>query len=172
MMNRVLVLGCCGAGKSTLAKHLHQNTGLPAIHLDQYYWKPGWKATSEEEWNARVKSLAEGDRWIIDGNYVSSLQPRLDRADTIVYLQYSTFRCLYRVIKRIVSYRGTVRPDMPEGCDERFDLEFLHYVLMFNYLRGNALARRVQSLCAYKRVHILKNDREVKDWLAGARKDA
>lgn len=172
MMNRVLVLGCCGAGKSTFARHLHQNTGLPVIHLDQYYWKPGWKETSEEEWNALVQSLAEVDRWIIDGNYVSSLQPRLDRADTIVYLQYSTFKCLYRVIKRIVRYRGTVRPDMPEGCDERFDLEFLHYVLMFNYLRGNTLVRRLQSLSANKHVHILTNDREVKEWLAGGRKEA
>jgi hypothetical protein len=87
-MRRVLVIGICGAGKSTFSRTLARKTGLPLIHLDKEYWKPGWTKTPRDLWRARVGELVAGDRWIIDGNYAGSLDLRLPRADTVVRFDY------------------------------------------------------------------------------------
>ncbi|MCW1403194.1 hypothetical protein OKA06_12970 [Novosphingobium sp. MW5] len=71
------------------------------------------------------------DRWIIDGNYGSTLPERIKRADTVVWLDYPTVQCLWRVFRRWWQYRGTNRPDMTEGCNENLNWEFLHFVATF-----------------------------------------
>ena len=164
-VNRIMVIGCCGAGKSTLAKKLHKRTGLELIHLDQYYWKSGWIESSPEEWTKKVAALATKPKWIIDGNYTRTMNLRLEKADMVVYLDYPTWKCLTRVIKRILRYRGTVRPDMPEGCPERFDWEFLHYVASFNIRKRQSLLKRLNTLRPEQKVMILKNDEQVKAFL-------
>jgi adenylate kinase family enzyme len=156
-----MIIGCCGAGKSTLARRLHEITNLPLYHLDQYYWKENWTETRKNEWEPIVEELANKDEWIIDGNYGGTFKPRMDRADTIIYLNYNTLQCLYRVTKRIVKFHGKVRPDMPDGCNERFDFEFLHYVATYNLIRGKSIKIKLDSLRTKKRIIVLKTDIEV-----------
>ena len=84
--------GCrarCSAffGNRVLAQGAHQ-TGLPLIHLDKEFWQPGWVQTPRPEWRAKVAELAAGERWIMDGNYDSSLDLRLPRADTVLWFDY------------------------------------------------------------------------------------
>ncbi|MDZ3831326.1 MAG: topology modulation protein [Sphingopyxis sp.] len=131
-MDRVLVIGPCGAGKSTLSAALGPRLGLPVHHMDQLNWNPGWVESERETLLARLDAVVATDRWLIDGNYGSSLPPRLARADTIVYLDYPIHLCLRRLLRRIWTYRGRSRPDMPPGCPERFDLAFFFYVLTWN----------------------------------------
>lgn len=130
-MQRVLIIGSPGAGKSTLARKLAQNTGLPLIHLDAEYWRPGWIGPDEAEWEARMRTIVSGERWIIDGNYGRTLGRRISRADTVVWLDYPTALCLWRVVFRVATMHGRTRPDMAEGCHERFDPAFLAYVARF-----------------------------------------
>jgi len=160
-----MILGCCGAGKSTLARKLATITNLPLYHLDQYYWKENWTETPKAEWEPIVEELANKESWIIDGNYGGTFKPRMDRADTIIFLKYSTIQCLYRVTKRIIKYHGKVRPDMPEGCRERFDLEFFHYVATYNLIRGKSIQNRLNDLSKHKKVIVLKSDKEVASFL-------
>jgi len=159
-MKRVMVIGCCGAGKSTFAKKLSALTNLDLFHLDQYYWKPNWEETEKGEWSEIVTNLAQKPNWIIDGNYGGTMDVRIARADTIIYLDYSTIKCLWRITKRILQYRGKVRPDMPEGCRERFDLEFYHYVATYNLIRRKGLIRKLNELSKEKQVLVLRNDKE------------
>lgn len=84
-MHRVLVIGISGAGKSTFSRALANATGLPLIHLDKEFWQPGWVQTPRLNWRAKVTELAAGERWIMDGNYDSSLDLRLPRADTALW---------------------------------------------------------------------------------------
>ncbi len=131
-MNRVLIIGPCGSGKSTLARELAPRMGLPLVHMDQLGWQPGWVETGKAELNARLAEVVAQDRWLIEGNYGSTLGPRLARADTVIYLDFPIRLCLWRLVKRIASHRGRSRPDMPEGCPERFDAAFFWYVMTWN----------------------------------------
>lgn len=155
-----MIIGCCGAGKSTLARRLHAITDLPLYHLDQYYWKENWTETPKEEWDPIVAELASKEEWIIDGNYGGTLHSRLKRADTIIYLKYNTLQCLARVTKRVLKYHGKVRPDMPAGCRERFDFEFFHYVATYNLVRGKSIKNKLDKLNG-KRIFTLHSDKEV-----------
>lgn len=155
-MQRILILGCCGAGKSTLSRSLAEQLNLPIIHLDQHYWQPNWKEPTRVDWEEKVKELIKEDKWIMDGNYSGTIDIRINRADTIIYLESSTIKCLYRVMKRIVKYRGKVRPDMPPGCPERFDLGFLHYVAVFNIIKRKPLLKKIQHIAKEKQVHIIR----------------
>src|SRR5256886_17527246 len=74
-MKRTLVIGSGGTGKTTVARRLAQRTGLPLIHLDLLYWRPGWQPTPGEEWHETVRRLVAGESWIIDGNYGGAAGP-------------------------------------------------------------------------------------------------
>jgi adenylate kinase family enzyme len=116
MGRRVIVTGMAGSGKSTFARALSARTGLPVIHLDFHYWKPGWVKPSDDEWRVKQRSLLAGDAWIADGNYHETLDLRLERADTVVVLDTPWWVCAGRAF-----VRGVRRPagtKMPEGCGD------------------------------------------------------
>lgn len=131
-MDRVLVIGPCGAGKSTLATILARKLALPVFHMDQLNWRPGWVESSKDEIRERLGNIVATDRWLIDGTYGGTLTERLVRADTVVYLDYPIRLCVTRLLRRIWTYRGKTRPDMTEDCPERFDLGFLFYLMRWN----------------------------------------
>ncbi len=160
-----MVLGCCGAGKSTFASALSSITGLELVHLDQYYWKPNWEETTSAEWEKIVQTLANKPLWVIDGNYGGTIDMRIKQADTIIYLDYPIWLCLWRVIKRITKYWKKVRPDMPEGCKERFDWEFIHYVLTFNIRNRKKLFNKLNSVQKDKRILVFKHDMQAYGFL-------
>ena len=164
-MNRVLIIGCGGSGKSTLARALGEITGLPVVHLDKLFWKPGWVESSREEIDGVIRREIGKNRWIIDGNYNRTLPQRLERCDTVIYLDFSRLACLLGVAKRILTTRGTVRPDMGEGCPERFDLDFLKWVWNFNKNKRQRYYEMLNAL-ENKQVYILKSRREVKAFLS------
>jgi adenylate kinase family enzyme len=162
-MNRVLVIGSPGAGKSTLSHELAARTGLPLFHLDRLFWLPGWVERDRDEGRAELAQVLAGDRWIIDGNYGSTMPMRIARADTVVWLDYSTGLCLARVFKRWWQYRGVARPDMTEGCPENLNLEFLLYVLNF---RRAWQARNAVALHGFNgKVHRFTRPDQAEAWL-------
>lgn len=131
-MRRVLIIGPCGSGKSTLARELAPRLGLPLVHMDQLGWQAGWIETDKAKLVARVGAAVAGEAWLIEGNYGSTLAPRLERADTVIYLDFPIRLYLRRLLKRIATHRGRARPDMPDDCPERFDFGFFWYVLRWN----------------------------------------
>jgi len=131
-LRRVLVLGGCGSGKSTFARRLGDLTGLPVVHLDREYFSPGWVEPEREVWVRKLDEIAARDRWIIDGNHVRKAFPtRSERADLAILLDMPTWRCIWRVIGRVVAWNGRVRYDMAPGCEEHFDAGFLWYTLRY-----------------------------------------
>ncbi len=163
-MERILIIGCGGAGKSTLARQLGEKTGLPVVHLDKLYWKPGWVERTREEFDALLEAELTRERWIIDGNFGRTLPWRLEYCDTVIYLDFSRWACLMGVAKRVITTYGTVRPDMGEGCPERFDLDFLKWVWNFN--RDNQERfRNDLSKAKHANIITLKNRREVRRFL-------
>lgn len=132
-MERILILGSPGAGKTTAARRLAAATGLPLIHLDAHYWSAGWREPEKPLWREKLRGLLAGPRWIMDGNYGGTLDLRLAAADGLIHLDFPTSLCLSRVVRRSLSgmVRRGDRPDLPEGCAERFDPAFWRYVLRY-----------------------------------------
>jgi adenylate kinase family enzyme len=134
-MKRVLVIGSPGAGKSTFSAELGRIIKLPVIHLDKEFWQPGWVMSDSDEWRERVSELVAGDEWIVDGSYDGTLDIRLPRADTVVFLDYPRYLCLWRIFKRVATGLGHVRFDMGEGCPEHVDFGFIKWI--WNYRRDH-----------------------------------
>jgi adenylate kinase family enzyme len=128
---RILIVGCGGAGKSTLARGLGAATGLPVVHLDCHYWKSGWRATPREQWHADVAALIQAPAWIMDGNFGDTLRPRVEACDSILFLDLPRWVCFAGIFIRLLRYRGKTRPDLPAGCPEQIDREFLLWVWNF-----------------------------------------
>ena len=164
-MNRIIVLGSSGSGKSTLARRIGELLDIEVIHLDSYYWQPNWVATPEDEWTEKVEELLGRDRWVMDGNYPSSLELRVGYADTVIFMDQSRWVCLWRCIKRFAMHRGENRPELAEGCNEKIDLDFLKWI--WNYPRD--VKPKIQSLLKQhleKQVVWLKSSKEVDIFLA------
>lgn len=127
-MKRVLILGNSGSGKSSFAEKLAAKLGIPCVHLDSHYWRPNWVPTPAEEWPDVVRRLIDEDEWVMDGNYSSTLDERMQRADTAIYLRVSRPVATWRVLKRRIAHRGQARGELAEGCYEKIDLEFLRWI--------------------------------------------
>jgi adenylate kinase family enzyme len=142
----VLVIGCGGAGKSTFSRALAARTGLPLVHLDHVYWQPGWVPTPPEEWEARVRELIAGERWLIDGNYGGTMVLRLEAADTAIFLDVPRRTCLRRVYTRALRGYGRPRDDLGPGCPEKLpDLEFLRFVWGYRAARRPEVFDRLET---------------------------
>ena len=111
---RIIVVGCPGSGKSTLSRRLHELTGIPLFHLDNVWWKPDRTHISREEFDARLAVIMQGQRWIIDGDYSRTYEPRFAACDTVIFLDFSEEECLRGIQQRT----GTIRPDIPWSEDE------------------------------------------------------
>lgn len=162
---KIMIIGSCGAGKSTLAQQLHQKTGIKLIHLDQEYFYPNWQEPTTENWSKTVQQLIQNEDWIIDGNYGGTMDMRLNVADKIIFLDRSRWLCLFRVIKRIILNYGKSRSDCAEGCKERFDWKFLVYTFHFNDIKRPKIFERLSKLPLTKEIIILKSNKEVKEFL-------
>ncbi|MDE6444498.1 MAG: hypothetical protein K2K64_08795 [Muribaculaceae bacterium] len=125
-MERVLIIGCPGAGKSTFGRKLAKITGLPLFHLDLIWHKADRTTSSFEEFDDKLELILTEDKWIIDGNYKRTLCWRLLYADTVFFFDIPTELCLQGAIDRL----GEERPDMPWHDTELSD-EFRQWILNF-----------------------------------------
>ncbi len=160
------MIGSAGAGKSTFAVTLGQLLKLPVFHLDKLFWKPGWIPAQKNGWRRTQQALVAKERWIIDGNYDSTLDIRFARADTVFHLDFPRRMCLWRVGKRIVTGLGRTRPDMAPGCPERIDFPFLKWVWRF---RRDVRPNIVAILRNHPSVNVitLRNATAARDYLNG-----
>lgn len=162
-MKRVAVVGSGGAGKSTFARELGRRTGIPVIHLDQHYWKPGWIATPSEEWRTAQSDLLGADAWIVDGNYGRTFDVRFAWADTVIVLALPRLRCVTRAMRRHLEHHGHAL--QAAGCPERLDLEFLRWVWRYPRDSRPLLDAALDRYRAHLRVFELASSTQVDGFL-------
>jgi adenylate kinase family enzyme len=166
-MRKVLVIGSGGSGKSTVAARLGELLNLTVIHLDKFYWRAGWVEPEPDEWIRTVTELIDRDSWVIDGNYSGTLELRLRKCDTIVFLDLPRVLCLWRIVKRFFLYRNGTRPDVAEGCREKLDFEFVSWVV-WDYPRRSRpkIVELLQEHAHEKKIFWLRSRNEVKNFLS------
>lgn len=160
-----MILGGPGSGKSTLARWLGARTGLPVRHLDHVHWMPYWTPRPQAAKLAMVCGFEREERWIIEGGISLSHGSRMARADVLIWLDLPVGLRLRRVLLRSWRFRGRGRPDLPEGCIERFDRETGRFLLWIWRDRHAGQQRVLTSLAtapAALVVHRLRSPREVR----------
>lgn len=168
-MRRVLILGCPASGKSTLARRLAALTDLPLVHLDRLYWRANWIEVSPTEFRTQLDVELQKNAWIMDGNYGTTVALRLASADAALLLDFPRWRCLWRAIKRSVVEYGRARPDMADGCREKLDPAFLHFIWRYHKRYRPKLLIELDRFGGEKIV--LCTSRDVDEFLANLRSE-
>ena len=136
---------------------------MPAIHLDGINFDSNWVEIDKSKRDNIIVNKALEDKWIIDGNYTKTLKNRLERADLIIWLDYSTFALLKGVLKRIFKSINKERPEIP-GCKERFDFNFIKYVITYNKKKRYIIVENLEDIPKEK-ILIFKNQKKLNKWL-------
>ena len=128
---KIVIIGYSGSGKSTLAENLSRHYSIPKLHMDTLQFQPGWIDSDRDLMEQEMKQFLSNHRdWVIDGNYSwCCYEERMEQADQIIFLNFSRWNSLFRAWKRYRRYKGRVRESMAAGCPERFDWEFIRWIL-------------------------------------------
>ena len=159
-MKKIIVIGCPGSGKSTLSKALYAKTGIPLYHLDRMYWNADKTTVEKRVFLDRLQATLEKDEWIIDGNYDSTMEWRMQKCDTVIFLDYPLKTCLDGIAER----RGKPRSDMPWAESEQFDEEFVQFVKNYN-LHNRPKVMDLLAKYSFKNIFIFKNREEADAFL-------
>ena len=160
-MKRIMVIGCPGSGKSTFSRELHARTGIPLYHLDRMYWKEDRTTVEKAVFLEQLSRTAALDTWIIDGNYGSTMEMRMEACDTVVFLDYPTEVCLQGVQAR----RGKPRPDMPwVEAENETDEEFMNFIRNFSEESRPKIMMLLEKY-SDKEIHVFKDRAEADAFL-------
>ena len=160
-MQRVIVIGCCGSGKSTFSRALHNKIGIPLYHLDMMYWNADKTTVEKNVFLKRLYAVLEKDEWIIDGNYSSTMELRMVACDTVVFLDYPVSVCLDGIKER----RGKPRSDMP-WIETEEDAEFIEFIKNYNEQQKPKVLELLEKY-SDKNIIILKSREEADSFLNG-----
>lgn len=152
-MNRVVILGRGGAGKSTFAARLGAATGLPVVELDKHFWTADRTPLPLDEWTATQQQLVDAERWILDGDLgpYDALEARLAAADTVIVLDFPLCLCAWRAARR-----------------SRENLAFWRWMLGY---RSRSLPAVMAAIAEHARtadIHLLRSPREANRLLSQA----
>ena len=141
-MKRVIIIGCPGSGKSTFARKLQLVTGLPLHHLDLIYWKSDRTIVPREEFLEKLHQIMAQEQWIIDGNYASTMEMRMQVCVTVIFLDYPPELCLTGAQER----KGKARPDLPwVESNDLDDSEFMEYIRKFHEVNRPAILNLLEK---------------------------
>lgn len=158
-MKKIIVIGCPGSGKSTFSRALHRQTGIPLFYLDMMYWNPDRTTVDPSIFREHLRNAIQQNEWIIDGNYGSTMEFRLQACDTVFFLDYPVDICLRGVAER----RGKARDDMP-WIEAEPDAEFV--ALIKNYrVQSRPKVMDLLDKYSYKDIHVFQARNEADEFL-------
>lgn len=154
------MIGCPGSGKSTFSKSLHKITGIPLFHLDMLFWNEDKTTVEKSVFLDRLLKTLENSEWIIDGNYASTMELRMQKCDTVIFLDYSSDVCLSGIKER----KGKERSDMPWVEDEEEDPEFIAFIKSYNS-QNRPQVMELLKRYSHKDIYIFTNRNQAEEFL-------
>lgn len=161
-MRRICIIGGSGTGKTTLAKNLGKQLNLPVYYIDGIHHLKNWEIRNKDERDKIILEKADEDKWIIDGTYHSTLKQRLEKADCIIYLDYSTIAQIKGVLGRFIKNHGKEKEEIP-GCKEKMSLEFFWWVVNWRKNKRQTIIENLQWIESSK-IHIFKTRKQLNKW--------
>jgi len=161
--NRISIIGGSGTGKTTLAKELSKIYNIPVTHIDGIHHLENWQIRDKKERDKIILDIVEQEKWIIDGTYKSTLKTRLEKADLIIWLDYSTMAQLKGILTRWLKNRGIEKPEIP-GCKEQMNKKFFLYVLNYNKEKRRYIVDNMNGIDQSK-VMVFKKQKDLNKWL-------
>lgn len=159
-MNKIIVIGCPGSGKSTFSKQLHKITNIPLFHLDMMFWNEDKTTVERSVFLEKLSNVMEQNEWIIDGNYASTMEGRIVKCDTVIFLDYPLETCLDGIKTR----KGKPRSDMPWVEPENYDEEFIEFIKNYNF-QSRPKVMELLKKHSNKNIFIFKNRSEADEFL-------
>ena len=163
---KIAIIGYSGSGKSTLASFLGQHYNCDVLHLDKIHFTSNWQERTIDEMANDISRFMLQSDWIIEGNYSTCLyEEHMREADCIIYFSFNRFNCLSRVFRRYLKYRGHTRPSMAEDCNEKFDFEFMKWILLDG--RSNKYVKQYKAVIKKypDKTIVIKNQKQLNHYM-------
>ena len=159
-MKKVIIIGCPGSGKSTFAKALHKITNIPLFHLDKLFWNEDKTTVEKSVFLDKLLKIIQKNEWIVDGNYGSTMEIRMQKCDTVIFLDYPLDICLSGVNER----KGKPRSDLPWIESDELDPDFIEFIK--NY-KSQSRPQVIELLQKYsnKDIYIFSNRTQAEEFL-------
>ena len=159
---KISIIGGSGTGKTTLAENLGKELNLPICHIDGIHHLENWKLRDKEERDKIILEKVAEPKWIMDGTYHSTLSQRLESADLIIYLDYSSIAQVKGALGRYFKNHGKEKREIP-GCKEEMTWDFLLWVWQWRKYKRDEIIENLQKIDNGK-VLIFKNRRQLNKW--------
>ncbi len=176
VLNRVVVIGTSGVGKTTFARELASALGAPHVEFDAYRHGPNWQETPDPLFRERLSEALAGERWVADGNYSVARDIVWTRATAVVWLDLSFGLVFWRLFWRTMR-RGLLRTELWNGNRESLWWHFLSkddslflWAMKTHWSRRKSLPIAFsQPGHAHLRVFRLRSSNEARRLLEGVR---
>lgn len=159
-MNKVIIIGCPGSGKTTFAEKLNKCTGLPLYYLDAIWHKPDKTHISRDVFDERISEIFNTSEWIIDGNYNRTIEKRLQQCDTVFLFDLPTEVCLQGATERL----GKGRYDLP-WIEKELDSEFANAIKEFSEKSLPKIYELIEKYKDEKTIIIFKSRDEADNYI-------
>ena len=161
-VKKIAVVGGSGTGKTTLTNNLGRKLNVPIYHIDGIHHLENWKTRDTKERDRIILKRANEEKWVIDGTYKSTLQERINKADLVIFLDYSTISRLNGILTRYFKDKGKERPEIP-GCKEKMDWNFIKMFLTWRWTKGKEV-KKIIIENKDKKILVFKNRRSLNKW--------
>jgi adenylate kinase family enzyme len=170
-MSRISIVGTTGSGKSTLAMKAAAKLNCPFVELDALFWKSGWVREDRSIFREKVTAALMGECWVVGGNYSVARDIIWQRADALVWLDYSFGLVLSRLLRRTLK-RVMTQEELWAGNRETWRNSFLSkdnlfvFALKTHWRRRRELPEELKRE-AYRHLQVLRFRKpdEAEDWL-------